>query len=124
MFVYFPAGVLQYENHQSPVLSIHPITTASARDSVTSSLNSDAASAGDSLSFQLITLEENATVCLWVVSEISNPDQAGSQSDLGLRPGGRVKLIKSSVINLQNPLRFVSWMTSLLQVHVYLYMYV
>jgi len=42
-----------------------------------------------------------------VVAELGHPDDAGSLTDLGLRPGGRVKLVKSNTIVLENPLRFV-----------------
>ena len=37
---------------------------------------------------------------LWVVVELVNPDPHGSDSDLGLIPGGRVKLVKSASVNL------------------------
>lgn len=50
-------------------------------------------------------MDESGIVSLWVVAEISNPDPAGSQSDFGLAPGGRVKLIKSSSICLESPMR-------------------
>jgi len=42
-----------------------------------------------------------------VVAELGQPDEAGSLTDLGLRPGGRVKLIKSNTILLENPLRSI-----------------
>ena len=38
-----------------------------------------------------------------VVTEIASPDMAGSEIDLGLAPGGRVKLLRSSAITLDNP---------------------
>lgn len=41
----------------------------------------------------------------WVVAEIHDPDIAGAQNDLGLAPGGRVKLLKSSSLVLENPSR-------------------
>lgn len=41
----------------------------------------------------------------WVVAEIHEPDLAGAQNDLGLAPGGRVKLLKSSSLTLENPSR-------------------
>ena len=44
-------------------------------------------------------------ILLQVVAELSHPDVAGSESDLGLSPGGKIKLIKSSTILLENPLR-------------------
>ena len=40
---------------------------------------------------------------LQVVTEIPSPDMAGSEVDLGLAPGGRVKLLRSSAIVLDNP---------------------
>ena len=40
---------------------------------------------------------------LWVVVEILNPDPYGSDSDLGLVPGGRVKLVKSATVNIVTP---------------------
>jgi len=42
-----------------------------------------------------------------VVAELGQPDEAGSLTDLGLLPGGRIKLIKTNTIVLENPLRFV-----------------
>ncbi|KAJ7386827.1 hypothetical protein OS493_006857 [Desmophyllum pertusum] len=57
------------------------------------------------LSFQLATLEENAAIYLWVVVELDRANSAGSESDLGLSPGGKIKLMKSSSISLQSPFR-------------------
>ena len=37
---------------------------------------------------------------LWVVVEVLTPDPHGSDSDLGLVPLGRVKLIKSSTLDV------------------------
>ncbi len=37
---------------------------------------------------------------LWVVVEMLNPDPYGSDSDLGLVPGGRVKLVKSATVDM------------------------
>ena len=37
---------------------------------------------------------------LWVVVELEIADPYGSDSDLGLVPGGRVKLVKSASVNL------------------------
>jgi len=95
---YNTAGVLHYENHGSAIVALSSIVAQG--DS--SSLSGES---GDSLSYQLATLEENSQVNLWVVAEINTPDLAGSESDLGLAPGGRIKLIKSSSIQLESPLR-------------------
>ena len=37
---------------------------------------------------------------VWVVVEVTNPDPYGSEADLGLVPGGRVKLVKSTSIDI------------------------
>ncbi|XP_036452697.1 WD repeat-containing protein 60 isoform X2 [Colossoma macropomum] len=50
------------------------------------------------LSFQLGSLDENGLLNLWVVIELSKADDSGSQTDLGLHPGGKVKLLHSSSI--------------------------
>ena len=39
---------------------------------------------------------------LWVVVELTAGDPFGSDSDLGLMPGGRVKLVKSVTIDLSS----------------------
>lgn len=39
------------------------------------------------------------------VVELSHIDLAGFETDLGLLPGGRIKLVKSSQINLNNLVR-------------------
>ncbi len=43
------------------------------------------------------------TLSVWVVVEIYRPDPHSSEIDLGLVPGGRVKLVKSATINVCNP---------------------
>ncbi|XP_028290803.1 WD repeat-containing protein 60 isoform X3 [Gouania willdenowi] len=48
------------------------------------------------LSFQLASLDENGVLNFWVVVELSKGDEAGSLTDLGLRPGGKVKLLHSA----------------------------
>ena len=37
---------------------------------------------------------------IWVVVEVMTPDPYGSEADLGLVPGGRVKLVKSTSIDI------------------------
>lgn len=101
------AGVLKKdESHLSPVVSLLPLVMPgdSARASGGSNMMS-----GDmlGLSFQLASLEENAVIYLWVVVELERANSAGSESDLGLSPGGKIKLIRSSSISLHSPLRSV-----------------
>ncbi|XP_040022838.2 cytoplasmic dynein 2 intermediate chain 1 isoform X1 [Gasterosteus aculeatus] len=48
------------------------------------------------LSFQLASLDEMGVLNFWVVVELPKANEAGSPTDLGLRPGGKVKLLHSS----------------------------
>ncbi|XP_029384967.1 WD repeat-containing protein 60 isoform X3 [Echeneis naucrates] len=48
------------------------------------------------LSFQLASLDERGILNFWVVVELPKANEAGSPTDLGLRPGGKVKLLHSS----------------------------
>ncbi|KAK3591390.1 hypothetical protein CHS0354_005310 [Potamilus streckersoni] len=103
---YDTAGVLDNENHHSPVNSICPIysyMTMSNKSDQQFSDPSDDSSAG--LSFQLVSTEDMAVLHFWVVAEIMHPDPSGSESDLGLAPGGQVKLLKSSSLTLDGPAR-------------------
>ncbi|XP_070174778.1 cytoplasmic dynein 2 intermediate chain 1-like isoform X2 [Littorina saxatilis] len=106
---YNTAGVLEKENHHSPVTSIIAVYPSVLRKD---SEDTTAAESEGGLSFQLASVEETATVNLWVVTEIPAPDSAGSEVDLGLAPGGRVKLLRSSAIMLNNPKKQMSSGTS------------
>uniref|UniRef100_A0A1A8L5A7 WD repeat domain 60 n=2 Tax=Nothobranchius pienaari TaxID=704102 RepID=A0A1A8L5A7_9TELE len=48
------------------------------------------------LSFQLASLDQSGVLNFWVVLELPKANEAGSPTDLGLRPGGKVKLLHSS----------------------------
>ncbi|XP_033494623.1 cytoplasmic dynein 2 intermediate chain 1 isoform X2 [Epinephelus lanceolatus] len=48
------------------------------------------------LSFQLASLDDTGILNFWVVVELPKANEAGSPTDLGLRPGGKVKLLHSS----------------------------
>ncbi|KAJ0059726.1 hypothetical protein NL108_011214, partial [Boleophthalmus pectinirostris] len=52
------------------------------------------------LSFQLASLDESGILNFWVVVELPKANEAGSQTDLGLRPGGKVKLLHSSSLSV------------------------
>ncbi|XP_048236481.1 cytoplasmic dynein 2 intermediate chain 1-like isoform X3 [Haliotis rufescens] len=97
---YNTARVLEEENHHSSITTIVPVYST-----VVGSKSEDSSDLGSGLSFQLASVEQNAVVNLWVVAEISSPDMAGSESDLGLAPGGRIKLLKSSSVTLRSPNR-------------------
>jgi len=56
------------------------------------------------LSFHIASLDESGVLNVWVVVELPKADIAGSVSDLGLIPGGRIKLVHSAVIRLSDSL--------------------
>ncbi|XP_030635006.1 WD repeat-containing protein 60 [Chanos chanos] len=92
-------AVLAGAGHLSTVRSVEPIVAT-----VEEGLRPERplmASQDESLelSFQLASLDEYGVLNLWVVVELPKADGAGSQTDLGLRPGGKVKLLHSSSIN-------------------------
>eukprot|EP00794_Sanderia_malayensis_P003593 gene3593-4100_t len=90
------AGVYGYDNHHSPVVSI--VALMSPDDSAVAVQESMNKSDNRGMSFQIASLEENGTINIWVVIEIFQPDLAGSENDLGLLPGGKIKIIKSGSI--------------------------
>ncbi|XP_060731276.1 cytoplasmic dynein 2 intermediate chain 1 isoform X2 [Tachysurus vachellii] len=87
-------AVLSGVGHFSPVVSVEPVLVnvgAGLRDPL---LPEQEESLG--LSFQLGSLDETGLLNLWVVVELPKADYSGSQTDLGLHPGGKVKLLHSS----------------------------
>ncbi|KAM7072505.1 cytoplasmic dynein 2 intermediate chain 1 [Acridotheres tristis] len=97
-------GILNSVNHTSPILAVEPVSA---------SLNSDHSYGLSSLSyqeemsgppFQIASMDENGILNMWVVVELQKVDLAGSQTDLGLVPGGKVKLVHSSTVELSNSL--------------------
>ncbi|BFZ22367.1 hypothetical protein BsWGS_25406 [Bradybaena similaris] len=114
---YNTAQVLEPENHHSPVMSIVPVFSkivGSQKDEETEEFTSG-------LSFQLASVEEKAIVNLWVVVEIAASDPAGSEADLGLSPGGRIKLLRSSSIVLSNPDKYLSTTLELRALNLHLH---
>ncbi|KAK2860052.1 hypothetical protein Q7C36_004218 [Tachysurus vachellii] len=87
-------AVLSGVGHFSPIVSVEPVLVnvgAGLRDPL---LPEQEESLG--LSFQLGSLDETGLLNLWVVVELPKADYSGSQTDLGLHPGGKVKLLHSS----------------------------
>ncbi|XP_059182754.1 cytoplasmic dynein 2 intermediate chain 1 isoform X2 [Centropristis striata] len=89
-------AVMAGSGHFSSVTSVEVVPSAAAgglRPEVPL-LASEEESSG--LSFQLASLDETGVLNFWVVVELPKADEAGSLTDLGLRPGGKVKLLHSS----------------------------
>ncbi|XP_072043878.1 LOW QUALITY PROTEIN: cytoplasmic dynein 2 intermediate chain 1-like [Amphiura filiformis] len=93
------------DTHHSSVVTMQPIVAA--EESLKASMQSTHTNGiTDGLSFQLASLEEQGFIHFSVVIEIDKPDLAGSESDLGLVPSGKIKLIKTSSVSLTtNPSR-------------------
>lgn len=99
---YNTAGIGEVDNHHSPITTLTPVVSYTDSDSADHDSHEDSSGG---LTFQLVSCEEMGILKFWVVAEISSPDMAGSEVDLGLSPGGRIKLVLSSSNKLRNPLR-------------------
>ncbi|XP_019363708.1 PREDICTED: WD repeat-containing protein 60 isoform X3 [Gavialis gangeticus] len=98
-------GVLTSVNHTCSVQAIEPVSTSVYKEQSScglSGLSSQEEMSG--LSFQIASIDESGILNLWVVVELQKVDIAGSQSDLGLIPGGKVKLVHSSTVQLNDRL--------------------
>ncbi|XP_072710794.1 cytoplasmic dynein 2 intermediate chain 1 isoform X2 [Ciconia boyciana] len=97
-------GILKSVNHTSPILAVEPVSTSLYTDQKygLSSLSYQEEMSGPP--FQIASMDENGILNMWVVVELQKADLAGSQTDLGLIPGGKVKLVHSSTMELNNSL--------------------
>ncbi|XP_069770822.1 cytoplasmic dynein 2 intermediate chain 1 isoform X2 [Narcine bancroftii] len=92
-------GVQTAVNHSCAVKAIDPVSSPTYDNCIgLSLLTSQQGSSG--LTFQLASLDESGLLNLWVVIELPKADLAGSLTDLGLIPGGKMKLIHSSSIDV------------------------
>uniref|UniRef100_A0A3P9ATB6 Dynein 2 intermediate chain 1 n=1 Tax=Maylandia zebra TaxID=106582 RepID=A0A3P9ATB6_9CICH len=91
-------AVLAASGHLSSVTSVEVVPSALAGElrADVPLLASEEESSG--LSFQLASLDESGVLNFWVVVELPKGNEAGSPTDLGLRPGGKVKLLHSSSV--------------------------
>ncbi|XP_036755484.2 cytoplasmic dynein 2 intermediate chain 1 isoform X1 [Manis pentadactyla] len=97
-------GTLTPASHCSALQAMEPISTAARKKQsfALSPISTQEEMSG--LSFHIASLDESGVLNMWVVLELSKPDIAGSISDLGLLPGGRIKLAHSAVIQLSGSL--------------------
>ncbi|KFP80616.1 WD repeat-containing protein 60, partial [Acanthisitta chloris] len=97
-------GILKSVTHTSPILAVEPVSTSLDTDHNygLSSLSYQEEMSGPP--FQIASMDENGILNMWVVVELQKVDLAGSQTDLGLVPGGKVKLVHSSTMELNNSL--------------------
>ncbi|XP_030352017.1 WD repeat-containing protein 60 [Strigops habroptila] len=97
-------GILNSVNHTSSILTVEPVSTSLCTDH---NYGLSSLSYQDEMSgppFQIASMDENGILNIWVVVELQKVDLAGSQTDLGLVPGGKVKLVHSSSMDLNNSL--------------------
>jgi hypothetical protein len=92
------AALPQKYSHQSPIVSLSPITTSTPHNSPSSHLLTVDESATIGLSFQLASLDRSGLLIIWVAVE-TKPHPQGSESDLGLIPNGRVKLVWGAALD-------------------------
>ncbi|XP_074938488.1 cytoplasmic dynein 2 intermediate chain 1 [Phalacrocorax aristotelis] len=97
-------GILNSVNHTSPILAVEPVSTSLYTDQNygLSGLSHQEEMSGPP--FQIASMDEDGILNMWVVVELQKVDLAGSQTDLGLIPGGKVKLVHSSTMELNNSL--------------------
>ena len=88
---YNTSGIQLAESHVSKVTSLQILEV---------DRNTDKAHAS---AFQIASLDENGTIIIWVVINLAEDTLSGSQTDLGLRPGGKIKLVKSAIVTTASP---------------------
>ncbi|ELW69817.1 WD repeat-containing protein 60 [Tupaia chinensis] len=96
-------GTLTSVSHRSRLQAVEPVPTSVYRkQSCVLSPFSTQEEMG--LSFHIASLDESGVLNVWVVVELPKADTAGSVSDLGLLPGGRIKLVHSAAVQLSDSL--------------------
>ncbi|XP_036987801.2 cytoplasmic dynein 2 intermediate chain 1 isoform X2 [Artibeus jamaicensis] len=95
-------GLLSSAGHCSPLRAVEPVSASSCKKQslVLSPFSAQEEMSG--LSFHIASLDESGVLNVWVVVELPKADVAGSVSDLGLLPGGRIKLVHSAVSHLRD----------------------
>ena len=89
---YSTSGIQVAETHNSKITSIQAVRFDQEQLQMSS--------------FQIASLDEHGLIIIWVVLEVSDTSFSGSQTDLGLRPGGKIKLVKSAAMNVNFPQHF------------------
>jgi WD40 repeat protein len=100
-------GANKEENHETAVVKVQPVVISEDNQRVNTGPAKEREEV-NGLSFQLVSLDEQGMIHFWVVVDLGQTDVAGSETDLGLIPSGRLKLLKSSSIIVENPYRNLS----------------
>ncbi len=96
------ANELKGNQHRTPVVAVRLLQDNNSGRSSSNNGGAGGNKDTNAMSFQLATLEEAGVVMLWTVLKLKRGDPAGSETDLGLGIGGRVKLVRSARINVLN----------------------
>lgn len=95
----FTTNSLFHDNHESPVKSIVAVGQGRGQAQGPSESGFDIMTMGSSRNtFPIASVDEVGGVMMWTVMELKEGDVAGSEIDLGLGISGRVKLMRSGVI--------------------------
>ena len=81
--------------HCAPVVDVRPIAAGDGG-------KGRFQSGSDHSSFQLASLDQDGVIIFWTALEMRSIDEAGSETDLGLGIGGRVKLTRTSRVQLNS----------------------
>ncbi|KAM5188317.1 cytoplasmic dynein 2 intermediate chain 1 isoform 1-T1 [Callospermophilus lateralis] len=97
-------GVLTSVSHRSPLQALEAVSSSVCRKQslVLSPFSTQEETSG--LSFHVASLDDSGILNMWVVVELPKADMAGSISDLGLIPGGRIKLVHSATLQVGDSL--------------------
>ncbi|CAF4506430.1 unnamed protein product, partial [Rotaria sp. Silwood2] len=88
----FSTANIQFnDRHYNEVIRVLPLRTTNLTNKVDRSTNS----------FSLASLDRDGLIIIWSVVELMQSDEAGSIADLGLKPGGRVRMTQTSSIQIK-----------------------
>ncbi|XP_071035294.1 cytoplasmic dynein 2 intermediate chain 1 [Parasteatoda tepidariorum] len=95
---YNTALILGPENHKSCIVGIQAVFNQTEVNWKSSS----SVKTSYAKNFHVLTLEDMGIINVWVVIEVLKPDISGTETDLGLAPGGKYRLVRSSSIDLHD----------------------
>ncbi|XP_045693812.1 cytoplasmic dynein 2 intermediate chain 1 isoform X2 [Phyllostomus hastatus] len=95
-------GLLSPASHRSPLRAVEPVSASSCEKQSLVLSPFPAREEMSGLAFHVASLDESGVLNVWVVVELPKADAAGSVSDLGLLPGGRIKLVHSTASHLSD----------------------
>eukprot|EP00842_Homolaphlyctis_polyrhiza_P005601 jgi/Hompol1/6041/HPOL_004813-RA len=86
--------------HEHPIVSIIPLHKYEQK--IVREVDTGASTSSDSDTFQIATVDTLGLLQLWVVIELKDAASV-SETDLGMRIGSRIRLVRSSHFQMQHP---------------------